>query len=397
MRGFVFGLCIFVVSLNSHGFICHKLFPLPYASNIIPNQYWSSALPQPGAKNIHQKAVEKFFKNGFDLEPRLENFSPSWPLLGRAPALLTRFGTPTVLKFNSSGSVYTHESLDITRLSTSITDKVFSPVSGSATIIYDQGDRSEYSTSVVIWDEESNLLISLLHLRPANFLAHKNFVKISKGDYIGNLAKVESMVDPAKQEEFKHTHLAVIDAAASKLLNPSNMFETYDDSIQPTVKDVQLFDEHGNILPKLFNGKLDMSVVTFDQDNYSGRNFEIANIKANVKDQRGRLLYELKKCNLDFLTSALVNQDIKNAFHLDYIGNFVNADFGFFLTNASVQDREFSYAFTNFQRHSNGECFLVDDKSGFIFIEKEIKSIKVEIEVFDHHGNKTVFEKIISK
>jgi hypothetical protein len=154
-----------------------------------------------------------FGSTWLNVTPDASKLSMSWPL-STETVLLTRFGTPTIGLFsNETGGevklAYFHEAIDIRRPTEAESDVVYAPVSGSATVINDgdpsSADVSDYSVSVAIYDPESRLVVSLLHVRPADSLKIGQLTNVERGDIIGNLAPVDSM-KPEFEKKFRHTY-----------------------------------------------------------------------------------------------------------------------------------------------------------------------------------------------
>jgi hypothetical protein len=379
-------ILVFFYSLNS------------FSSPKIPNDHWDFVNELDDFQNLHELTIEKF--KSIAIPVKASDFHPIWPVKDITPAVLTRFGTPTTLKFSGdfdANLIYLHEALDITRSSTRILDDVLAPVDGLAIIIREEGSNSDYSTSIAILDEKSGYVTSLLHVIPSMHLSDSSFTKVSRNEVIGQLAPVASMHDPVKQELYKHVHFSVIDIKSRILINPSNLFSHYQDNEKPTISDILIFDSKGNELTKLADDRIDLVVNAFDRDGINKINFEIAKLSIKVEDDKGRILHFIDSCKLDFLTSSVKQQKpFKDAFYLDFTGSYSNQDFIGFLTNASVIEREFSYAITNFKTESNS-CLLLDDSDGFIDITSDVREITVEVEVFDHSSNRASFKKTIKR
>ena len=366
----------------------------------VDNDNWAG-FNEIGQSRLNESTIIKFQKH-IKNPVNVEKLSLKWPIDSKKSSLLTRFGTPTVItteqRMFNKNFYYSHEALDITRHDHAESHNVYSPVSGIAIIIEDGiineslKDLDYYSTAVAILDENSNAIISLLHIKPSLSLSKKYFTKVSKGDLLGEMALVTSMQDPIKQELYKHIHLTMIDPINKNLINPIFYTDHYIDDVKPIIKDISLFDKKGKKHDALVHGEVDLVITGYDKDNFSNRNFEIAEFTFIVKDLHNNIIHQVKDCHLDFLSNALTFKNNKDAYYLDHIGKFVNDDFDLFYTNASVRDREFSYVLSHF-KNSSHRCILKKDKDSNLSINKDIDFINVEIEIKDYFGNKSRYVK----
>lgn len=346
----------------------------------IPNDNW--AHEDTDEDNFHLLTRRKFQALGYLPQGDVGKLKPAWPLQDHEASLLTRFGTTTTLP--NFSMAYNHEALDITRSSITVSDTVYAPADGLAIVLQDNLD-DPYATAVAILDEESQLVISLLHLHPAAHLRSDQLIRVRRGEVIGQLAPVNDMVLPADRESYKHVHLSVLDLAKGALLNPTAAFLHYQDQVRPFITGLKIFDGQGLEQPGLVNGRIDLTVEAADLDNQGIRNFEIRTIALRVSDQTGRVLFDLKACPMDFLTLPIMAPDLRAAYHLDFIASFWDNAFPF-PTNAAVSHRMFSYVATNFQQTSAG-CALLPDSEGFIEVDERVQELSVQVDVSDHHGN----------
>ena len=277
-------------------------------------------------------------------------------------------------------------------------------MSGSATVINDgdpsSTDVSDYTVAVAIYDPESRLVVSLLHVRPADLLKIGQLTNVKRGDIIGNLASVDSM-KPEFEKEFRHTHLSVVDVLNKKLIDPLNKFPQYKDTVHPTIKSIYITDEDGRRSDSLKTGALDIVADIFDRDLTSQRNFEITSLAFKISDDLGNTLKEVQKCDLTAFTeySLVPSQhfDIRSLLDIgSALAQVSDKEWIGIKTDAANSERSFRYALTNIKSGTSG-CHVVPDADGTITVPENVEFIEVFLTVYDGSGNSSKVTKRLER
>ena len=311
--------------------------------------------------------------------------------------LLSRFGTPTIakVKFFDDGDPigvgYFHEALDIARKNIADSNRVLAPVSGKAKLVFDEDPSTEkpeeidnYSTSIVIHDDKSNALVSLLHVKPiSKFYENSDFIAVKEGEVIGHIANLEGSVIPDSRE-LRHIHLMIIDFEKRQFLNPSLYLSGYRDVESPQINETALYDEQRKRHSKLISGKLDIVVSAFDKDNFSEFNQEIAQMSVVVRDQHGKELYKLPDCNFEnfWFQKDLRLKSPLNAVNIQPIFDPLPVT----STNVVRKDISFEYAATNL-KVIGSNCEILSDEDGYVLIDDSTTHVTIDVMVADHFGN----------
>jgi hypothetical protein len=363
--------------------------------------------PEADSSVLYTNVIAAFEQAGFDLRPAASPPSLVWPLDSERKALLTRFGTPTLV-VGSLGKeafkfAYFHEALDIVRARVEEDDKVRAPITGFATVVFD-GEKGDvvtpYGTAIAIYDPISHLVTSLLHVSPSEALSAGRFVEVRQGEVIGQLSPVESMV-PEIEAAYRHTHLALLNGHDKRLLNPLTRFSQYLDTVSPTIEEIYLTDETGNRIDVVRTGALDVIAKVFDRDDLSGRNFEVASLTFSITDDRGFALHPAINCNLNIFTESSLAPTPAHAIGalLDFgnaLGQVTNEGWVDFATDAVNPNRTFRYALSNIVRGPNS-CEVVADIEGAVTITDSVRYIDIDLAVSDPNGNVTSMTKRISR
>lgn len=358
----------------------------------LPNSYFldTAEQPSPFGKNIQNM----FSKLNVDYQFNSSEFSPRWPLTTFTGNLITRSGTPTIVDVFGSGIAYLHDALDIPVDESEASWDIYAPVSGIATVITDEDENApsdSYSTSLVIYDQNSHALVSLLHMAPDDRFRIGDFVEVMEGEHIGRVAEY----DPA------HLHVTTIDFSNLAVFEPSTYFEAYEDNATPEVVEIYFLNSNGDKTNPVVEQKLDIVLDGFDRDGHSVPNFEIPTIGYRLTNERGEEISSILPCNLDYLTgkylfSDEVSYDLVNFLDL---GNAMTqleyeSDIG---TDADNPDRRFRYALSNLRNAENSEnCLVLDDNDGYIELPSSTTEVKVQVRLMDRHGNVTEAEKVFS-
>lgn len=345
----------------------------------------------------NKSLTAKFKDSGFDFTVNPSRLQMDVPL--ESPfALLSRFGTPTFGTVNALAEGvavgYFHEALDFARVRADQSPAVRAPVSGMAAVVFDcaPGESdcvtpSDYATSVVIHDDVSHALVGMLHVRPTPALLNASgFVRVTKGAIIGVLGAIEGSVLGDKPE-WRHTHLMAMDFQKGTFINPSRHFSGYADTKAPTILGVRLFDENAVLASSPKTGKYDIVVDAFDSDDHSSFNREIAGMSLSVRDQTGRVLFQLPRCAFDGFLFQPRLQLRSPLFALD-AAEIING-LKDHPTNTLQKDIHFGYAPTNLRVGLDGTCSVIEDGAGFVVIPQTASMITADVTVFDHFDNQT--------
>lgn len=331
---------------------------------------------------------ETFEPHELDLETHAEALDPLWPLAAQ-PDLMTRFGTPTHI----AGFLnYDHEALDIRRADPTAPQTVRTPVKGQAALVHDGGSDDPYSTAVVIYDEQSHYLLSLLHVDPAPRFETDGLTPVEKGAPIGDLAPVTSMESP-DEAKYRHVHLSVIDLKQKRLEDPEPyLAEGYLDTASPVAERVYFLDSNAELSAPAPGVELDVVAEVFDRDGLSGWNFEVAALSYDIKDDKGRVLASSAVCDLTEFTAKGQFQEerpLPSYRMLDLAATDGQTQEGFFSfpTDALNPERTFRYALTHLKANRSGPCQLLSDEAGTLVISPATDKITVEISLRDHQGN----------
>lgn len=363
------------------------------------NLGWLAPTHENDGEDFYVKTLNVFVEEGFDQEPDYSKLKFIWPIEG-AKELLQRFGTPVTIHSDGKSKgeswsykmVFLHGALDIVRSNLNVSDKVYAPVSGIATVIKD-GSDDDYSTSLAIYHKSSKLVVSLMHLKVREIFSPGKFVEVKAGEHIGNLAEVTSMEERSR-ENFKHTHLSVVDLSKGTLLNPLQFTDEYEDEKKPVIKSVKLY-RGGRESNFSGPGKYSVVIDTFDVDNFSDRSFEISSFSISITDQNGDNVFSVKNCNLDFLASPLQLGDVRNVFLLNEISKYHGGEFFDIRTNQMVKDKSFPYIVTNFS--SGRQCLTVSgEQKDNLVIENGVEKLLIEVSISDYFGNRQSVEKQLS-
>ncbi len=346
--------------------------------------------------NYNKNLQAKFGSSGLNFTVEKQNLRLVPPIKDSIN-LLSRFGTPTIAKVNflddsdPIGVGYFHEALDIARKDPYSPDDVFAPVSGKARLVFDADPTAEdpagidsYSTSLVIHDESSNALVSILHLKPLpNFYQNEGFVDVSKGEVIGQIGKLERSVIQDKPE-FRHVHLMIIDFEKRQFLNPSFYLSGYKDTEAPHLSEVALYDEQRKRHSKLTSGKLDIVVSAYDMDNFSTFNQEIARMALVVNDHHGNELFNLPDCDFNdfWFEKDLGLKSPLHAINIQPIFDPLPVE----SANIAREKIFFEYAATNFNV-KGGQCEILADEDGYVSIDDSHQYVIVSVKITDHFGN----------
>lgn len=343
------------------------------------------------SETYYTKLKEKFQSLDKDLEkPDISKLQMIWPLKDQKTYMLQRYGLMQNAKFvdgdDSFGVAYLHDALDIARSNTQLSKEVIAPVSGLAFSFFDLDKDNPSSLSVIIFNPESNLLVSLLHVVPDPLLFPDDgvIVEVEAGQRLGELA-IHNHVLEKQQEENRHIHLSVVDLFNNKLLNPLIFFQSYKDSHLPAAKGVYIMDDEGQKKDSLVSGKIDVILDAFDMDGQSLYNLDISYLEIEITDQSGNVIYNLDECNLKHYTEKLDNMyDIRDMFDLE--NDPLHSEY-FKKSEANVQKkRSFKYVLTHL-KEADGFCLLEQDEQSFLQIDDSVQSIIVKYNIMDFHRN----------
>jgi hypothetical protein len=350
------------------------------------------------ASHYQKNLQAKFGSSGLNFAVNKKRLILNSPIEGRIN-LLSRFGTPTIAKIRFSddgdpvGIGYFHDALDIARKNPQTSNQVFAPVSGKAKLVFDQDPEQEkpvdidsYSTSIVIHDEQSNALISLLHVKPLpKFYESDGFIDVTKGEVIGQISNLEGSVIQ-DSPEFRHVHLMVIDFEKRQFINPSLYLIDYKDTLAPHIGEIAFYDEQRKRHSKLISGRLDLVLSTFDKDNFSTFNQEIAQMSVVLSDQHGKELFRLPPCNFEnfWFQTDLRSKTPLHAVNIQPIFDPLPVE----SANIVRENIIFEYASTNLKVVKDN-CEIIEDEVGYFSVDDSVKHVTVNVTVTDHFGNQS--------
>lgn len=363
----------------------------------IPNQAFADIYHTDHEAGLYDNIQDKFGTQKWNYQVNLKNLKLNWPLKDTKTTLLTRFSTPTIVSLEEAHEttqanwfVYLHEGLDISRSQAEVSADVQAPVSGQAIVMQDAiADETTtpltaYDTAVVIYDQNSHAVVSLLHVAPAAHLKTDSFTAVKAGDVIGSLAPITGVALP-NDPRLQHVHLSVLDLSKQLMLNPMMHMAPYNDKIAPKIHNAFLLNENGEKLTHLIDGDLDIVIEASDRDRDSERSFEIAAIDFEVRDENNKVLRSAPDCDLSRFTEKNFMDVFDSRDALD-LGNAMSDG-----KNAPVQaERSFRYIITNLKPNGNdGGCDLLADEKGFLPISEKTQKIKILVKIYDHMGNST--------
>ncbi len=348
--------------------------------------------------HYYKNLQAKFGSSGLNFTVNKDSLILNSPLEGGIN-LLSRFGTPTIAKLrlmddgDPVGIGYFHDALDIARKDPESSNQVLAPVSGKAKLVFDEDPDEEkpmdldgYSTSIVIHDLQSNALIGLLHVKPLpKFYKSEGFIDVAKGEVIGQIANIESSIIQ-DSPELRHVHLMIIDFEKRQFINPSLYSRGYKDTLNPTIGDLAFYDEQRKRHSKLISGKLDLVVPSFDRDDFSTFNQEIAQMSVHVSDQDGKEIFRLPPCNFEnfWFQKDLRSKTPLHALNIQPIFDPLPIEGA----NIVRENIVFEYAATNLKVF-NQNCEIIEDAMGYFSVDDSVQSVTVNVTVSDHFGNQS--------
>jgi hypothetical protein len=330
-----------------------------------------------------------------------------WPLSDPSASLLTRFGTPTIA-IESKGKIsaknfdlgYLHDALDIKRSSQIISDSIHSPMDGIAVVV-GQNDADPYAvddpydSAIVILDEETQLVVGLLHAVPDPKLFFKkgSKIRVKKGETIGRLAEVSSLKRVTDKKSFAHVHVFAVAPDRGRYINPAPLFPKYRDSVAPIVKEAYALNSKAVRARAPFQpGKYDIVLVATDRDGQNQSNFEINSVEFSITNSQGTVLKTSRKCGFDNLTGSLSNVDITVFLDLGNSRGQVTDSWVSGFADADNPNRLFRYVLTHLDEKS-GDCTLKpSDEAGYLSLSSPSESMRVKGQVWDWAGNVTAFD-----
>lgn len=339
-----------------------------------------------------------FAERGLDMTPRPERLTAAWPINEGKTAVLNRFGTPILL-----GELgYFHTALDVFRSSTQVSDVVVAPVTGTAAVFDWDGmpvkPMADYMTVVAIWDPESHLVFQLMHVKPDAYLLAGDTVEVTRGEKIGVLAAdMVAILSTEKGDRLRHAHVSVVDGAAMRALDPAELVP-YVDTVAPAAVAFYALDGQAKRQDKLVSGKLDLVLEVFDRDDDSDRNFEVARVAYELRDQSGQVLQSLPACRLADVFGRIGHAETARAVQLLDFGNAAHQQGRGDWPESDIDDRQrtFRYALTQLAV-ADGVCDVVSDADGFVDIADDVTSIELSATLWDSRGNMTAVTKTLAR
>ncbi len=365
----------------------------------VPNQAFTDIYHTDHDGGLYENIQEKFQTQKWNYQVSLKNLQLNWPLQDDKTPLLTRFSTPTIVSLDEDKDasdkanwfVYLHEGLDIARSKTDVSGNVMAPVSGQAIIIHDVMADAEnpkaplpYDTAVVIYDQSSHAVISMLHVTPAANLKTDTFTPVKAGDLIGTLAPLSGSGLP-DDARLQHVHLSVLDFSKQMLINPMMHIAKYSDKVAPKIHRAFLMNEVGEVLTDLTDGALDIVIEASDRDRDSERPFEVAAIDFEIRDENNKVLSTSPDCDFGRFSEKSFMEVFDPRDALD-LGTALSDG----KTPPASQERTFRYVITNLKPNGNDTgCELLRDEKGFLLVNEKTQKIKIRVKVYDHMGNNT--------
>lgn len=350
---------------------------------------------------IFLRIAEHFASTGADLtvtDSALTTFAPEWPLNDSRTAVLNRLGTPITY----SNIVYFNSGFNVMRSSLiGTTDEVRAPHAGKA-VVFDWLGAPTTPTSIVmpyytyvgIYDSQTHLITVLGHIAPSAALLSAGSMNVTAGAPLGRLARAP--ITPAVDA----THLAsvevvFVDGGAKKLLDPARFFASYKDSVPPEAASIYLTNDDREIGDQFQNGKFDVIVEAFDRDDASNRNLEVSAIGFSIKDQDGRALLEVPKCEIarDVFGDISARQQPQNGasnLHdlIDFNSAIPSQQSGAWpMSDVDNANRSFRYALSHLTVDANGKCGVRSDVDGFLDVPNAATKLDVTVNLWDAKGN----------
>ena len=334
----------------------------------------------------------------FDLEVDRDLIEASWPMAGTGTALLNRFGTPIL----GAENAYFHTALDVLRDDPQGSDVVHAPFAGLA-LPFDWWGRPgytqvHYTSVVVIWDPDSHAIAFLNHVVPNTKLrdARRNFVAVEQGESVGTLAADLLHVPEADRERLRHTHFALLDGGARVALDPLDYMDYRDTSI-PEIADFYVLDNEGERAANLTTGAIDVVVESFDRDDDSERNFEIAALAFEIRDQDGVILRSADHCDFDSFYESFADTNTEPITAFIDFGSAAHqiARSGWPGRDLDDRQRTFRYALTRLVAEGQGCRPAADDTS--LVVGDDVSELQVRVVVWDQSGHRHETERVIRR
>ncbi len=237
-----------------------------------------------------------------------------------------------------------------------------------------------------IWDPETHHILQLMHIETPGDLPVGEFFDVVRGQPIGKLAAIDIRAA-------RHAHVNVIDAETFTLIDPVTVLPSYRDHVEPEIGEVYVLDSRARKRDTLPTGAIDVVVTAHDRDDNSPRNLEIASLAFVAKDQDGREVARLARCELANAYERLAHDWEVTATTIRLL-DFGNAreQVGGFWPDSDLGNpkRVFRYAMTNLALDGAGCSVVTEDRDGQIQVTPQVTRLTVSIEAWDHHGNRAV-------
>lgn len=378
--------------------------------------------------NINQQIIKKLQEFKYELQNAdLKKLKLIWRLKDIQRHMLSVFESPDVIRvdFEIPGqngeqsqkqriwSLIPHQAVDVCRSDIGLSANIHAPISGYVFVIQEQNVDiifTTYTTSVAIYNPETQIVTVLLHAKPRIDLTQAvTPVYVERGEIIGELSsEVPGLV--LKSEELCHVHVYILQLnnGQVEIVNPFAHFQDVTDHISPALDEVYLYDAQAQKQKKLVNGAIDIVIKTHDRINNSTELIPPYEMSYSLLDQKGRVIQKAENCIFEnWLRSDLSYGYLQIYSSMyDLMGTYDEAsdqNWPLNYTTASVSQRYYRFVLNHFkQNEKTNLCELLiatgkENVVNTIEINPTIHFLKLKLKIKDRAGNIKYFEHMLSR